>query len=166
MYVCVSVQNISNLHFASVSPSIRIHFKLTAVVYSLPLRSLPSSSESEAEAPQGSEHSQSQGQGAKTQDPLPEQDIRRDPEPEDPSQAEGQTAGKESDPVPERDIETVPLPDPEALGAGRIGECRTRGAFDAAPIRISCHPSATSMSLSSSDTLVYVCLQVVAIRIS
>ena len=140
--------------------------KLTAVVYSVLLRSPSPSSQSEAEEPQRIEHSPNKGQCAKTQAPLPEQDIRRDPEPEDPSQAEGQTAGKESDPVPERDIETVPLPDPEALGAGRIGECRARGAFDAAPIRISCHPSATSMSLSSSDTLVYVCLQVVAIRIS
>ena len=55
---------------------------------------------------------------------------------EDLSQAQGQDAGKESDPVPQRDVENDPEPDPEALGAGRIGECRTRGAFDAAPIRI------------------------------
>ena len=110
--------------------------KLTAVVYSVLLRSPSTSSQSEAEEPQRIEYSPNQGQGAKTQDPLPEEDIRRDPEPEDPSQAQGQEAGKESDPVPQRDVENDPEPDPEAIGARRIGECRPRGAFDAAPIRI------------------------------
>ena len=95
--------------------------KLTAVVYSVLLRSPSPSSQSEAEEPQRIEYSPNQGQGAKTQDPLPEQDIRRDPEPEDPSQAQGQEAGKESDPVTQRDVENDPEPDPEALGAENRG---------------------------------------------
>ena len=57
---------------------------------------------------------------------------------EDLGQAQGQDAGKKSDPVPQCDVENDPEPDPEALRAGRIGECRPRGYTNFMPPECDC----------------------------